>query len=123
MLMHPESLFMFVASFPVIAMSLVAITVIASQLKQLIWKDKKPQGRRRRMRISARDAAMGLAFLPLGIMYRPSLVEIVKTEIRQQEDADEDGNGDPESPTKDLLRQLRRIRRGETVETLLFRIE
>jgi hypothetical protein len=123
MLMHLEFLYVFVASFPVIAMSLVAIAVIASRLKQLIWKEKKPQGRRRRVRISVRDAAMGLAFLPLSLIYRPSLSELVKAQIRQVEDVDEDENGDPESPTMHLLRQLRRIRRGDRVETLYFSLE
>jgi hypothetical protein len=123
MLMHLEFLYVFVASFPVIAMSLVAIAVIASRLKQLIWKEKKPQGRRRRVRISVRDAAMGLAFLPLSLIYRPSLSELVKAQIRQVEDVDEDENGDPQSPTMHLLRQLRRIRRGDRVETLYFSLE
>jgi hypothetical protein len=121
--MHLDSLYTFVASFPVIAMSLVGFAVILSQLKQLIWKERDAKKRRRGVRFSTRNVAMGFAFLPLGIMYRPSLVEVAKAQIRQQEDADEDENGDPDSPKKFLLRQLRRIRRGEEVETLFLRRE
>jgi hypothetical protein len=121
--MHPEFLFNFAASFPLIAMWLTAIVVIASTLKQLIWKGKKPRKQRRRIRFSARNAAIGLSFLPLSIIYQPSLVEVVKGEIRQQEDADDDESGDPDSPQKHLLRQLRRIRRGEKVETLSLRLD
>lgn len=122
--MHLDSLYVFVSSFPVLAMFLAGFAVILSSLKQLIWKEKDLKRRRRRVvRFSARNAAMGFAFLPLGILYRPSLVEVAKAQIRQQEDADEDDNGDPDSPRKHLLRQLRRIRRGERVETLSLRLK
>jgi hypothetical protein len=66
---------------------------------------------------------IGFAFLPLSILYRPSLAEVAKAQIRQQEDVDEDENGDPESPLKHLLRQLRRIRRGEPLETISLRLK
>ena len=121
--MHLDLLYVFVSSFPALAMSLVGFAVILSSFKQLIWKEKDPKLRRRGIRFSARNTAMGFAFLPLGILYRPSLVEVAKAQIRQQEDADEDDNGDPDSPRKHLLRQLRRIRRGERVETLFLRLK
>lgn len=121
--MHPEFLFTFIASFPLIAMWLTAIGVLASTVKQLIRKEKQPGKRHRRIRFSARNAAMGLSFLPLSIIYKPSLIEVAKAEIRQKEDADEDDNGDPDSPHKHLLRQLRRIRRGERVELISVRLK
>ena len=121
--MHMESLYAFVASFPAIAMSLVGFAVILSSLKQLMWKEKDPQKRRRVVRFSARNVDMGFALLPLGILYRPSLVEVVKAQIRQQEDVEEDDNGDPDSPAKHLLRQLPRIRRGEKVDFLVLRLK
>lgn len=111
----------FAVSLPVVGMLLVGFLVICSRLKRLIWKPKR--SRQRRFGISARNAAMGLAFLSLSIIYKPSLLEVVKAEIRQQEDVDDDENGDPDSPKKHLLRQLRRIRRGEQVETLSLRLE
>jgi hypothetical protein len=46
---------------------------------------------------------------------------VAKAQIRQQENVDEDDNGDPETTLKHLLSQLRRIRRGEKVETLFLR--
>jgi hypothetical protein len=113
----------FAVSMPVFAMTLVGIAVMVSRLKQFVSK-KKPQPHRRRRRGGfAANAATGFAFLPLGIIYRPGLVEVAKAQIRQQEDADEDGNGDPDSPQKYLLRQLRRVRRGERVKTLFFRLK
>ena len=77
----------------------------------------------RRFAISAANAALGLAFLPFASIYHPSQIEVAKAQIRQQEDVDEDDNGDPETSEKHLLRQLRRIRRGEKVETLFLRRE
>ena len=112
----------FTASFPVFAMTAVAILVIGSRLKQLIWKEK-PRKRRHRLGLFAANAALGFAFLTLPVIYRPSVALLVKAQISQQEDADEDDNGDPESPIKRLLRQLRRIRRGEKVDRLILKLE
>jgi len=120
---HLELFFTLVGSFPVIALTLVGFAVIASTIKQILWPGKTGQKPRRRIRFSARDVALGLAFLPFAILYRPSLAEVAKAEIRQQEDADEDDNGDHESPVKHLLNQLRRIRRGERVETLSLHLK
>ncbi len=110
----------FAVALPVFAMSLVAIAAVFSRLKQLIWKPRRTRIRRR-FTIAAAGVAMGLAFLPFAAIYRPSLIEVAKAQIRQQEDVDEDDNGDPETPLKHLLSQLRRIRKGEKVETLFLR--
>jgi hypothetical protein len=107
-------------AFPVFAMLLVAIALILHRFKSSVAKRHQ---RRRRMRVAASHALLGLAFLPLSIIYRPSLLEVSKAQIRQREDVDEDESADPESPLKHLLRQLRRIRRGEKVETLSLRRE
>jgi len=121
-LVHLELLFMLIAGFPAIALFVVGLSVVLSSIKQLIWRDKRRSKVRNGIRFSARNVALGLAFLPFAILYRPSLAEIAKAEIRQQEDADEDETGDPESPIKHLLRQLRRIRRGEQVKTVSLRL-
>jgi predicted PurR-regulated permease PerM len=116
----PDLVLAFSLALSAFAISLVVIGMICSRLKQLIRKPKASR-KRRRFGISAVGAAMVLAFLPLASIYRPSLIEVTKAQIRQQENADEDDNGDPESSLKHLLRQLRRIRRGEKVETLFLR--
>ncbi len=66
------------------------------------------------------SSALGMAFLFLQVFYRPSVANVV--EVKQEEDADEDDEGDPESLTKQLNRQLKRIRRGEPVERLVLRL-
>lgn len=84
----------------------------------------RPAFGRRRLGI-ARGAALdvGAAFLFLSTAYRPSHAFLMKAQIQQREDVDEDDQGGPESPLRHLHRQLRRIRRGEHVERLIWRIE
>ncbi len=112
----------FAVAWPVFAMLFVAIAVAFRLLKQRIQKSQRPL-KRRGFAISAANAVMGLGFLPLATIYRPNLIEVAKAQISQREDADEDDNGDPETPLKHLHRQLRRIRRGEKVEILILRRE
>jgi hypothetical protein len=54
------------------------------------------------------------------MFYRPTVSYVL--EARQDEDADEDDQGDPESREKHLNRQLKRIRRGEQVDDLVLRL-
>lgn len=110
-------------AFPVFAIVLVTIALAYDRIKLSFGSRRNVRCRRRRVGIVASNALIGLAFLPLSIIYRPALVEIAKTQIRQQEDVDEDESGDPESPLKHLLRQLQRIRRGKRVERLSVRLK
>ena len=64
------------------------------------------------------SAGIGTVVLGLTLIYRPRILYAVEAQHRQVEDADEDDNGDPDSPKKHLIRQLRRIRRGEKVDVL-----
>ena len=109
-------------AFPVFAMLLVAAALVYLRIKASIASRKHPPSASP-LPLVASNALIGLAFLPFSIIYRPNLAEVAKAQIRQQEDADEDENGDPESPLKHLLRQLRRIRRGEQVETLSLHLK
>jgi hypothetical protein len=82
-----------------------------------------PWGRRRktdrmRSRFFWPTAGVGTVLLGLTLFYRPRLELAVEAQHRQVEDVDEDDNGDPDTPSRHLQRQLRRIRRGEEVETL-----
>ena len=63
--------------------------------------------------------ALGTALLMLPVFYRPSVDFAIKA--RAVEVIQEDDEGDPEKPAKQLHSQLRRIRRGEPVGTLVVR--
>jgi hypothetical protein len=70
----------------------------------------------------ARWAAVGLgmAFLFLQTFWQPSLCHA--TEAREKIDVEDDDEGEPETPEKQLNRQLKRIRRGEAVDRLVLRL-
>jgi len=110
----------FAVSLPVFAITCVGIAVFLSRLKSFIWKPKGSRRRRRFGRFAA-NAALGISFLPFAAIYRPRMIEVVKAQIRQQEDVDEDDSGGPDTPIRHLLRQLRRIRRGEQVDRLILK--
>lgn len=63
--------------------------------------------------------ALGTVFLLSSMLFRPRLQYAI--EARQLEQADEDDDGGPDSPGK-LDKQLKRIRKGEPVETLVLRL-
>ena len=83
---------------------------------------RKRKTKRRRSSFSSSSAGLGTLVLGLTLIYRPRILHAVEAQHRQVEDADEDDNGDPDSPEKHLMRQLRRIRRGETVDVLSLRL-
>lgn len=114
--MDLDSLDAFGVSLPIAALVLVLGCVILSRVKRRLARRK-----RRPIRRVLSAAALGLAFLPLSVIYRPSQLEVAKAQIRQQEDVDEDQHADPGSPLNHLGRQLRRIRNGEKPGTLFFR--
>jgi len=103
---------------------LIAIMVFVSwsRFRERRSSRGKPGARTSRAGISS-AANLGAAFQFLSMAYRPNHAFIAKAQIQQQEDADEDDDGSPETPVKHLHRQLRRIRRGEPVDRLIWRLE
>jgi hypothetical protein len=63
---------------------------------------------------------MCVIFLFAQAFYRPAVS--YEIEARLVERAEQDDDGAPETPARLLNRQLRRIRRGEQVETLVLRL-
>jgi hypothetical protein len=66
---------------------------------------------------------MGAALMFLSIAYRPNHAFVAKAQIVQREDEDDDDHGGPDTAKRHLLRQLRRIRRGEPIDRLVLRLE
>jgi hypothetical protein len=85
------------------------------------WRRKRDSGRRR-SRFSASAAGIGPALLGLTLLYRPRIQYAIEAQQRQVEEVDEDDNGDPDTPLRHFHRQLRRIRRGEPIDKLVFRL-
>ena len=66
------------------------------------------------------SAALGMVFLLTQTFYRPSIQHVV--EARQVMEAEEDDQGEPDTPDQELDQQLRQIRRGEPVKSLILRL-
>ncbi len=84
------------------------------------WRRKRKTGRRKP---GFSTAGLGTVVLGLTLLYRPRLLYAIEAQQRQVEDAEEDENGDPDTPARHLMRQLRRIRRREAVESLTVRLK
>jgi hypothetical protein len=106
----------FVLGTPFLAIPalLVYYALLRARWRLNRWLGKKNPG------FCPSSAALGIMLLFTQVYWRPSVDNVV--EMKQDEDADEDDEGDPESPTKQLNRQYKRIRRGEPVERLVLRI-
>jgi hypothetical protein len=86
-------------------------------------KGKRPNRSQLAKLGASSPAAIGSAFLFLSTVYRPHHAFIAEAQIRHQEDAGDDDQGGPDTPRRHLLRQLKRIRRGEKVDRLVLRLE
>lgn len=113
--------FFLLLSSPVTWLLLAFIAGLIQDMRRPNKPDQTLPARRRRLPALTAEAA--LAFQFLSITYRPQHAYVKKAQIQQQEDADDDANGDPETPLRHLHRQLRRIRRGDPVDTLVWRLE
>jgi hypothetical protein len=99
----------------------VAIAVILGcyLMRRARWL-RNPRTGRPLFGIQPSAVGLGMAFLFLQMFWRPSLSHAI--EAREKVDVEEDDDGDPETPEKQLNRQLKRIRRGEVVERLVLRL-
>jgi hypothetical protein len=106
----------------VIAMSpLLAIAVIFAHyyVRRAVWKHRRRLGIKN-LGFCPSMAAMGTSFQFIEVFYRPNMAYVLEAKL--DEEVDEDDSGDPETPATHFNRQLRRIRRGENVETLVLRL-
>jgi len=87
-------------------------------------RNLKPEDAARIMNVGASTPDPMAAVLMFMVMaHRPNHEFVAKAQIRETEDADEDDEGGPDTSKRQLMRQLRRIRRGEAVDRLVWRLE
>lgn len=87
-------------------------------LRRARWKRALRQGRRPTG--FCPPPSLGPAFDLMQTFYRPSVAYLIEAKL--EEDVEEDDNRDPDTPLKHFHRQLRRIRQGEPIETLVLRL-
>jgi hypothetical protein len=84
-------------------------------LRRFLWRRRKRRGKRN-LRFYPTYASAGNALQALQAMAQTGAEYVLEEELEDQ--AEDDDNGEPDSPEKLLNRQLRQIRRGEKVERL-----
>lgn len=104
-----------------VAAPFVAILAVLAHyaFKRAVWKRNRRRGKPA-SGFCPSSAALGVVFLFAQVFVRPSLDHVI--EAVQHEKCDEDDEGDPATPEKHLHRQLRKIRRGETLERLVLKL-
>jgi hypothetical protein len=107
---------MLALSFPFLSVALILAHYF---LRRFLWRRSKRHGSTR-LGFCPSSFALGMAFQFIQVFHRPSMVYVL--EAKRDEEADEDDNGDPETLTRQLSRQLRRIRRGDHVDRLVLRL-
>ena len=86
--------------------------------------DRNPKDAARIMKSGAiTPEALGSALMFLSMAYRPNHAFVAKAQIVEREDTEDDNQGGPDTAQRHLMRQLRKIRRGEPVDRLVWRLE
>ena len=99
---------------------LVIVAILVHyRLRRAIFRRNQRLGRKIRG-FCPSSFALGTALQLIPMFYRPSMDFAIKA--RAVEVIEEDDEGGPEKPAKHLHRQLRRIRRGEPVDTLVIKL-
>ncbi|HEY1985813.1 MAG TPA: hypothetical protein VGG85_10405 [Terracidiphilus sp.] len=103
---------------------LIATMIVVTGSRISRHFNTKPIDRARIVRTGAfTPEAAGNAFLFLSMAYRPNHAFMAKAQIQQEEDTDDDEEGGPDTAKRHWQRQMRRIRRGEAVDRLVWRLE
>ncbi|HEX4285956.1 MAG TPA: hypothetical protein VHZ28_12750 [Terracidiphilus sp.] len=103
-------------------MWMLAMMLVAGGSRIVRGESRNPAHESRIARVG-NGAPEAVALLFLSTAYRPSIDFVAKTQIQQQEDADDDDQGGPDSPRKHYLRQMRRIRNGDPLDRIVWRLE
>lgn len=111
--------FMLLGSTPALPILAIGGILLHYNLRRAAWRRRKRQGRKKRGYCPS-SSSLGTALQFMQVYHRPSMAYVL--EAKRDEDADEDDERDPDAVHKQLTRQLRRIRRGESVDRLVLRI-
>jgi hypothetical protein len=97
----------------------IIVILLHYSLRRFLWRRGRRLGKRN-LGFYPTSFALGIMLQFMQVYWRPSVAYVL--EEKQDEDADEDDNGDPENLKKQFDRQLKRIRRGEPVDRLVLRL-
>ena len=97
----------------------IAVLFIVYFVRRAVWKRKRRRGENCST-FCPPSFALGTILLFSQIFYRPTVTYVLEAKL--DEDIEQDDQGDPETTTKQLDRQLKRIRRGEEVGDIVLRL-
>lgn len=97
---------------------IIVFPVLHYALRRALWRRRERRGMKG-LGFCPSAAAPATALLILPVFYRSSAIHTLVA--RQHAQVEENDQGDPDSPHRHLHRQLRKIRQGEPVETLVLR--
>jgi hypothetical protein len=106
----------FLVATPCVA---VVVLLCTFYLKRAWWKLRRRTSRKYEGFYPS-ASSLGNAFHSLQTFTRPTIAHVLQE--KYDEDMEDDGDGGPDDPTRQLNRQLKRIRRGERVDTLTVRL-
>jgi hypothetical protein len=106
----------FAASAPLLA---IVVIILHYHLRRAAFRQARRSGKPQPA-FRPSSSSFGMAFQIVQVFYRPTVAYVIEAKLK--EDAEDDDEGDPETPAKHLHRQLRRIRRGDPVDTLVLRL-
>lgn len=115
-----SSLFLSAGSIALAMPFLIAAALLLHCFFRHSWRKRNKTHPRSNPAFCTSSAALGTILLFVQVFYRPSIAYVV--EARQEAGVEEDDAGDPDTPARQLERQLRRIRRGEPVDRLVLRV-
>jgi len=98
---------------------IIVALLTAYPLRRAAWKLGKRWGRKH-LGYYPSTFALGMAMQFMQVYHRPSMAYVL--EVKQEDQAEKDKEGGPESLIKQFHRQLQRIRRGDPVKRLVLRI-
>jgi len=102
-----------------------AFLFVHYKLRRITWSWRKRLGMKR-LGFRPSSSSMGAALQFLEIFYRPSVVWVVEAKLDEEADlddaADRDDTAESDTPLRHFHRQLRRIRQGKPIRSLVLRL-
>jgi hypothetical protein len=108
------------AAFFVATPSVAVVVLLVTFYLRRTWWRRRRRTSRKYAGFCPSASSLGNAFHSLQVFTRPTVAHILQE--KYDEDMEDDGDGGPDDPTRQLKRQLKRIRRGEEVDILTVRL-
>jgi hypothetical protein len=97
----------------------VIILFITFYVRRALWRQSRRRGKKK-LGFYPSSSDLGNALHQLQTLTRPTIEYVIEEKL--DDDAEDDGDAGPKIPGRHLRQQLRRVRRGETVDRLIVQL-